>query len=67
VTAGCIVSNCVRLSEILETVKVIDEGDAQSWYTAWKVTADLAVALAEDLQDSRSTGGASTSSARLNI
>ena len=58
VTAGDIVSNCVHLSQILETVKVIDEGDAQSWYTAWKATADLAVALAEDIQDSRSEGGA---------
>ena len=57
-TAGEIVSNCVNLSQILETVKVIDEGDAQSWYTAWKATADLAVALAEVLQDSRSEGGA---------
>lgn len=57
-TAGSIVSNCTNLSQILETVKVIDEGDAQSWYAAWKATAELAVALAENIQDSRSEGGA---------
>ncbi len=33
--AGYIVSNCADLGEVLETVKVIAEGDVQSWYTAW--------------------------------
>jgi len=32
-------SNCADLGEILETVKVITEGDVQSWYTGWKATA----------------------------
>jgi hypothetical protein len=32
--AGYIVSNCADLGEILETVRIIAEGDAQSWYTA---------------------------------
>lgn len=52
-----IVSNYADLGEILETVKVIDEGDAQSWYTVWKATADLVLALAERTQDSLSKGG----------
>jgi hypothetical protein len=50
------VSNYADLGEILETVKVIDEGDAQSWYAAWKATADLALALAERTQESPSKG-----------
>jgi alpha-beta hydrolase superfamily lysophospholipase len=56
--AGYIVSNCADLSEILETVKVISEGDAQSWYAAWEATADRVLALAERTQDSLSKGGA---------
>src|SRR5262252_7699819 len=56
--AGYIVSNCADLSEILETVKVISEGDAQNWYAAWKDTADRVLALAERTQDSLSKGGA---------
>ena len=56
--AGYIVSNCADLGEILETVKVISEGDAHSWYTAWEATADRVLALAERTQDSLSKGGA---------
>jgi len=56
--AGYIVSNCADVGEILETVKAIDEGDKQSWYTAWKARADLVLALAERTQDSVSKGGA---------
>src|SRR5215469_12776812 len=56
--AGYIVSTCAQLSEILETVKVISEGDAQSWYAAWEDTADRVLALAERTQDSLSKGGA---------
>jgi hypothetical protein len=48
--------NCVDLGEVLNAVKVIDEGDSQSWYAAWKATADLALALAERTQDSLSKG-----------
>ena len=55
---GCTVPNCASLGEILETVNVIDEGDAQSWYTAWKATSDLVFALAERTQESVSKGGA---------
>jgi len=56
--AGYIVSNCADLGEVLETVKVIAEGDVQSWYTAWKATADRVLALAERTQDPLSKGGA---------
>ena len=51
-------SNCTDLSEVLETVKVIAEGDVQSWYTAWKATADRVLALAERTKDTLSKGGA---------
>jgi dienelactone hydrolase len=56
--AGYILANCADLGEVLETVKVIAEGDAQSWYTAWTATADRVLALAERTQDSLSKGGA---------
>src|SRR5262245_2965499 len=56
--AGYILSNCADLSEILETVKVITEGDGQSWYAGWKATADRVLALAERTQDTLSKGGA---------
>jgi len=56
--AGYILSNCADLGEILETVKVISEGDAQNWYAAWEDTADRVLALAERTQDSLSKGGA---------
>jgi hypothetical protein len=55
---GCTVPNCASMGEILETVNVIDQGDAQSWYTAWKATSDLVFALAERTQESVSKGGA---------
>ena len=55
---GYIASNCAELGEILETVKVITEGDVQSWYTGWKATADRVLALAEHTQDTLSKGGA---------
>jgi len=56
--AGYIISNCADLGEILETVKVISEGDAQSWYASWEATADRVFALAQRTQDSLSKGGA---------
>ena len=56
--AGYILSDCADLGEILETVKVISEGDAQSWYSAWEATADRVLALAERTRDSLSKGGA---------
>jgi len=56
--AGYVASNCADLGEILETVKVIAEGDVESWYAAWEATADRVLALAERTQDSLSKGGA---------
>jgi hypothetical protein len=38
--AGYILANCADLGEVLKTVKVIAQGDVQSWYTAWKATAE---------------------------
>ena len=52
----CIIPNCTDLGEVLSAVKVVDEGDSQSWYAAWKATAYLALALAERTQDSLSKG-----------
>ena len=43
--------------EVIETVKVIAEGHVQSWYTAWKATADRVLALADRTQDSLGKGG----------
>src|SRR5215471_16661820 len=56
--AGYVASNCADLGEILETVKVIAEGDVESWYAAWEATADRVLALAERTQDPLSKGGA---------
>ena len=56
--AGYIASNCADLGEILETVKLIPEGDVEGWYTAWEATADRVLALAERTQDPLSKGGA---------
>jgi hypothetical protein len=43
--AGYVASNCADLGEILETVKVIAEGDVESWYSGWKATADRFAAV----------------------
>src|SRR5215472_16386633 len=48
--AGYVASNCADLGEILETVKVIAEGDVESWYAAWEATANRVLALAERTQ-----------------
>jgi hypothetical protein len=45
--ADYILANCADPGEVLETVKVIGEGDVQSWCTAWKATADRVLALDE--------------------
>ena len=52
-----IMTNCADLGEVLNAVKVIDEGDSQSRYAVWKATADLALALAERTRDSASKSG----------
>jgi hypothetical protein len=55
--AGYNLANCTDLGEVLETVKVIAEGHVQSWYTAWKATADRVLALADRTQNSLGKGG----------
>lgn len=56
--AGYIFSQSADMGEILETIKLIAEGDVQSWYAAWSATADLVLALAERTHDPCSKGGA---------
>jgi hypothetical protein len=56
--AGYIAANCADLGEMLETTKLIAEGDLQGWYAAWSDTADRVLALAERTQDPLSKGGA---------
>jgi pimeloyl-ACP methyl ester carboxylesterase len=56
--AGYILSNCADLGEMLETVKLITEGDVQNWFEAWSATAERVLALAESTQDPLSKGGA---------
>jgi pimeloyl-ACP methyl ester carboxylesterase len=56
--AGYIPAGGAEIGEILETVKLITEGDAQSWYTAWSATADRVAAQAEGTRDPISKGGA---------
>ena len=54
--AGYIFTQCADLGEILETVKLITEGDVQSWYAAWVATADRVLALADSTRDPQSKG-----------
>jgi pimeloyl-ACP methyl ester carboxylesterase len=44
-------SGSADINEVLETVKLIADGDAQSWYTAWAAMADRVLALAECTDD----------------
>lgn len=56
--AGYTYSNCADLSEILETVKVITEGDVESWYSSWAATAQRVLLQAEQSLDALSRGEA---------
>jgi pimeloyl-ACP methyl ester carboxylesterase len=56
--AGYVYSQCADLGEMLETVKLISEGDLQGWYTAWSATADRVLALADRTRDPISKGAA---------
>ena len=56
--AGYTLSGSADLGEVLETVKLITEGDMQSWYAAWAATADRVLALADSTRDPQSKGGA---------
>jgi predicted alpha/beta-fold hydrolase len=55
---GYTLSQCADVGEVLETVKLIAEGDMQSWYSAWSATADRVLALAQRTQDPISKGNA---------
>jgi pimeloyl-ACP methyl ester carboxylesterase len=44
--------------EILQAIRSIRSGDAQSWYAGWEAAARRALALAADAQDALSRGGA---------
>jgi len=46
------------VNEVLETTKLVTEGDAQSWYAAWAATAERALATAERTRDAASRGAA---------
>ena len=56
--AGAHLRPCADLGEVLETVRLISEGDMQGWYAAWAAAADRALALAERTRDPQSKGGA---------
>jgi dienelactone hydrolase len=55
---GYIPSGGADTGEILETVKLITEGDSQSWYEAWSNTVDRVTALAESTRDPMSKSAA---------
>jgi pimeloyl-ACP methyl ester carboxylesterase len=44
-------SGSADTNEILETVKLIADGDVQSWHAAWAAMADRVLALAESTND----------------
>jgi dienelactone hydrolase len=56
--AGYTFSQCADLGEMLETTKLITEGDLESWYSGWAATADRAGAFATGTQDRISKGDA---------
>jgi pimeloyl-ACP methyl ester carboxylesterase len=55
---GYTVSGGADIGEVLETVKQIEEGNAQSWFAAWAATSDRVHALAERTKDPISKSGA---------
>jgi len=44
-------SGSADTNEILETVKLIADGDVEGWYAAWEAMADRVLALAESTND----------------
>src|SRR5215469_4966945 len=55
---GYSVSGGADIGEVLETVRLIEECDAQSWFAAWAATSDRVHALAERTKDPLSKGNA---------
>src|SRR5215472_5620019 len=56
--AGYTLSSCADLGEVLETVKLITEGDRESWYAAWSATADRVLERAQRTRNPLSKGSA---------
>jgi hypothetical protein len=46
------------VGEVLETIRLVEEGDAQSWFSAWETTANRVMQRAEGLSDPMSRGRA---------
>jgi alpha-beta hydrolase superfamily lysophospholipase len=57
-TLGAIPYGGADTGEVLETIKHIRAGDAESWYEAWLATADRVTALGQDTRDPTSRGRA---------
>jgi hypothetical protein len=57
-TVGYAVSGGDDIGEVLETVKQITEGDAQSWFAAWAAASERVHDLAERTRDPVSKGDA---------
>lgn len=57
-TVGYTVSGGADISEVLETVKLITEGDAQSWFSAWAATSERVHLIGDCSRDPISKGNA---------
>jgi dienelactone hydrolase len=51
-------AGCADIGDVLETVKLISDGDVQSWFAAWSETADRVWALAESAKEQINKGSA---------
>ena len=51
-------SGGAQLNDVLEAIKTIVDGDAQSWYAGWSALSDRTVAFAEQTHDTISKGNA---------
>jgi pimeloyl-ACP methyl ester carboxylesterase len=51
-------SGSADTNEVLETVKLIVDGDVESWYAAWSALSERVLALAESTSDKLSKGNA---------
>jgi alpha-beta hydrolase superfamily lysophospholipase len=55
---GYITAGGAEIGEVLETLKLITEGDSNSWYAAWSALTDRVLAIAERTNDPISKGRA---------
>ena len=51
-------AGCADIGDVLETVKLITDGDVQSWFAAWSETADRVSAIAESAKERLNRGNA---------